>query len=380
MELNGAIPGRFKCDSRERRPLRERHGKRMASLSIEELQEIVHGSLTLSSMPPRGGLWAPLGRIVCDSRQVQRGDVFWGLPGNCCDGSFFAEEALMRGAQGTIVAGRHVEPWAGCFSLCVDDSRRALRQLGQWSRRRFEGTVINVHDGTGSDRLGRWTHHALGLQDSPPPSSHNSKTETEAVLAMLEWDVDAECAVVETSRATTQQIDEISHLCCPHILAINCTRKSTCSYEHEELLEEVLPKLCNALPTDGIVVISGDNNMSSVVENCFPGDRLWIGCSPECDLPVRLLSSAVDGWKFACDGELFEVPASQPDDLHRALAAIGITRALGLPTHAVRDALRQPWPETTDEELSRTLEVSPSASALREEDATLPPGLERYAC
>lgn len=352
----------------------------MATLSIEELHEIVQGRLTLSSMPPRGGLWAPLGRVVCDSRQVRRGDVFWGLPGTCCDGSLFAEEALMRAAQGTIVSGRHVEPWAGCFSLCVDDSRRALRQLGQWSRRRFEGTVIHVHDLGGPERLGRWVYQAVSLQDSVRVAGHCSKSETEAVLGMLEWDDEDECAIVETSRATSPQIDEISHLCCPHILAINCTRKSTCSNEPVGLLEEVQSKLCDALPTDGVVVISGDNKLSSALESRFSGERLWIGCSPECDLPVKLLCSADDGLKFVCDGEEFEVPASRPDDLHRVLAAIGITRVLGLSTRDVRESLRRPWSETTDEEYSRTLEVSPSASALREDDATLPPGLERYAC
>ena len=78
---------------------RNSYGIQMAQLSIEELHEIVQGELTLSSMPPRGGTWAPLGRIVYDSRQVQRGDVFWGLPGTCCDGSYFAEEAMMRAAR-----------------------------------------------------------------------------------------------------------------------------------------------------------------------------------------------------------------------------------------------------------------------------------------
>ncbi|MHB9081041.1 MAG: Mur ligase domain-containing protein, partial [Pirellulaceae bacterium] len=116
-----------------------------AQLSIEELNEIVQGQLTLGTMPPVGGLWAPVGRIVCDSRQVRRGDVFWGLPGSQHDGSDFAEEALIRAAQGTVVAGRHLEPWAGSFSIRAADSARALLQLGQWTRRRFHGTVVGMH-------------------------------------------------------------------------------------------------------------------------------------------------------------------------------------------------------------------------------------------
>ncbi len=392
MELRAAVslPAVFATESQRQRRQQQKpspprqtvdtDGKPMTPLSIEELHAITQGTLTMSSMPPRGGLWAPLGRLVCDSRQIQRGDVFWGLPGTCCDGSFFAEEALMRGAQGTIVSGRHVEPWAGCFSICVDDSLRSLRQVGQWSRRRFEGTVVHVHDFAAPGRLGQWTRQALNQDASSRIPSHCVKTETEAVLGMVNWDIDDECAIVETSRASSLQIDEISHLCCPHVLAINCTRKSTSSYEQVELLEEVQRKLCEALPSDGVVVVSGDNKLSSACEHRAAGERLWIGCSPECDLTATLLSSTGECLKFVCDGEKFEVPACQPDDLHRVLAAIGVTRVLGLPTRAVRDALRQPWFDTTDDEQSHTLEVSPSALALREDDATLPPGLERYAC
>lgn len=352
----------------------------MAPLSIEELHEIVQGTLTLSSMPPRGGIWAPLGRIVCDSRQVQRGDVFWGLPGSCCDGSYFAEEALMRAAQGTIVAGRHVEPWAGCFCICVDDSRRALRRLGQWARRRFEGTVVHVHDFEGSDRIWRWTCQALASDPASRTSGHCPKTEVESVLGMLEWDADSECAIVETSRASESQIDAISHLCCPHILAINCTRKSMSSHEHIEVQAEAYRRLCDGLPTDGVVVVSGDNDVSLTGNDLTAGDRLWVGCSPDCDLTAKPLSFADDCLTFVCDGEKYEVPGCRPDDLHRLLAAIGIARVLGLPTGAVRESLRQPGPGTADVETTSTLEVSPSASTLREDDATLPPGLERYAC
>ena len=104
------------------------------------------------------------------------------------------------------MSGRHIEPWAGCFSIRVNDSRSALRRLGQWSRRRFEGTVVNVHDCDEPDRLWRGHRQALEVQSSRRVPGHCVKTESEAVLGMLDWDVDNECAMVETSSRISRKL------------------------------------------------------------------------------------------------------------------------------------------------------------------------------
>ena len=85
-----------------------------------------------------------MGRVVTDSHAVLPGDLFWGLEGNANHGAQFAEEAMFRAAQGTVVAGRDIEPWAGRFSIRVRDARHALLELAHWTRRRFPGTVVGL--------------------------------------------------------------------------------------------------------------------------------------------------------------------------------------------------------------------------------------------
>ena len=81
-------------------------------------------------MPPRDGECTGVGKIVTDSRRVEAGDVFWGVKGALFDGSEFAEEAPLRGASGLVTSGRWVAPWAGGWTLEVEDSLAAHMATG----------------------------------------------------------------------------------------------------------------------------------------------------------------------------------------------------------------------------------------------------------
>ena len=100
-------------------------------LCIGDLAEIIGGQLVLASLPPLAGPYEPVRRIVVESREVRAGDVYWGLTAPGYDGSHLAEDALLRGAFGVVVSGRHIEPWAGRFSILVPDANQALVELAQ---------------------------------------------------------------------------------------------------------------------------------------------------------------------------------------------------------------------------------------------------------
>src|SRR6266496_2165739 len=118
-------------------------------LTLAQLRDITGGRLRLAAMPPREGELAQVGPIVTDSRRVQADTVFWGLQGARFDGACFAEDALVRGAAGVVVAGREVEPWAGRWSLSVDDTLAALWRLAAWHRQQFAGQVVAITGSVG---------------------------------------------------------------------------------------------------------------------------------------------------------------------------------------------------------------------------------------
>ena len=98
----------------------------MLKICIAQLAELVDGRLRLASMPPLGGGYEPTGRIVIDSNSVLPGDIYWALDGVGHNGSSYTQQAFANGAQGCVVAGSGVEPWAGKFCIDVADSNRAF--------------------------------------------------------------------------------------------------------------------------------------------------------------------------------------------------------------------------------------------------------------
>ena len=70
----------------------------MSPLTLQQLHEAIGGELLSRDAICSGR--AASGQIVIDSRQVQRGDLFWALPGRWHDGADFVAEAYRRGAVG----------------------------------------------------------------------------------------------------------------------------------------------------------------------------------------------------------------------------------------------------------------------------------------
>jgi hypothetical protein len=98
---------------------------RAMNLCLLDLAELTGGYIRYGAMPPREGDLLAIARIRFDARRIEPGDVYWCLVAKACD----AELALLRGAAGVVIPGRHVEPWPGRFSLEVEDSLEALDGL-----------------------------------------------------------------------------------------------------------------------------------------------------------------------------------------------------------------------------------------------------------
>ena len=82
--------------------------------------------LKRGTLPPR--------RVVIDSRQVERGDVFVALAGEHNDGHAFLKDVFARGASGCIVSRRPAKLPTGISVVQVKDTLMALHSLARAHR------------------------------------------------------------------------------------------------------------------------------------------------------------------------------------------------------------------------------------------------------
>lgn len=320
----------------------------IGELCIRDLAEAIGGKSRLGSLPPLGGDLEAIARVTVDSRQVQPGDLFWGLRGKRFDGSHFAEDAFARGALGAVVCGRRLEPWAGTFSIEVDDTYWALWELALYLRRRLAGDLIAVTGSTARSSTARMIDRALSsrLIGSAPANDYGNQVGIP--LCLFSVTPGDDYAILEMNATGRGEIDSISHLCSPQIAVITRTAETNTGHLSDPAqVAAAHAEVLSGLPGNGWVVLDGDDPW---LQASVPARRnmLRVGTSSTCDLIAHQATARDDGWRFELDHQIVNVPGRGAYDLMSALMAIGVGRILSLPTAELVAALAGPDRRTAE--------------------------------
>jgi UDP-N-acetylmuramoyl-tripeptide--D-alanyl-D-alanine ligase len=160
--------------------------------------------------------------VTIDSRAVQPGDLFVGLPGTRVDGGRYAGAALDAGAWGVLVAPEHARD-AHCARpgvlLAADDPLAGLQALARSWRRALGSQVIAITGSTGKtstkDMLA-----AMLVQGGVPrvaASEQNLNTEIGLPLQILRAPAGTDVLVLEMAMRGPGQIAELVAIAEPDV-------------------------------------------------------------------------------------------------------------------------------------------------------------------
>lgn len=232
----------------------------MNHLCIRDLTTIVGGSLRLGALPPLGGELEPIANIVLDVARLRNGDVYWSLPSGTAP---FPEEAYLRGALGVVVPGREIEPWAGKFSVRVEDGLTALRTLAAWNRERFSGKLICVVGPDAADTC-RMIHAALSPTLTGSRWDGAATNDAECWQLLLGLNSDDDYVVWNLESAGDSEKNGISDLCSPDVLVIT-GRAQTQHATRDDIRR--LASVPRVLPTEAWVVQGADEREHATVRH-----------------------------------------------------------------------------------------------------------------
>ncbi|MGN6156287.1 MAG: Mur ligase family protein, partial [Sphingomicrobium sp.] len=155
--------------------------------------------------------------VTFDSREVGPGDLFVAMPGTVHDGHEFLPQAIAAGASGLVVSKPVDHP-----HVLVDDTAKALQDLGRASRERSRATIIGVTGSVGKTStkealyaaLDRWrpgkVHRSV--------KSYNNHTGVPLSLARMPRDV--EFGILEMGMNNAGEIAALTRLVRPNIALI----------------------------------------------------------------------------------------------------------------------------------------------------------------
>jgi len=312
----------------------------MIEIALCELVHEIGGRLSLGSMPPLAGEASPVGRIVTDSRQVECGDVFWGLVGPNHDGTDYVDEAFSRGASGVVVQSRAVEPWAGRWSLQVEDTQHALWQLAAAARYKFTGKVVAVTGSVGKTTTRAMIHQVLRSQLQGSSSPGNFNNHIGLPLSMLQWNSLDDYAVVELGASACGEIESLASLCQPHIGVITCIGEAHLGgFGSQQAIAGAKCELLQAIPDDGWAVLGGDDLWLRRLSHRCSGSVLFAGRTADCDILATDVCYRQGELEFTVEDCRFRLPVWGRHFLTAAVAAISVGRIFELSLEEIAESL-----------------------------------------
>ncbi len=156
-------------------------------------------------------------RAAIDSRSVEPGDLFVGLPGSQVDGGRFAAGALEAGAWGVLVTPSRTDGLAGGAVLAAEDPLAALQALARAWRRELGSAVIAVTGSVGKTSTKDLIAAVLARHRSVVASRANFNTEIGMPLEILGAPAGTEVLVLEAAMRGFGQIAELAAICEPDV-------------------------------------------------------------------------------------------------------------------------------------------------------------------
>jgi UDP-N-acetylmuramoyl-tripeptide--D-alanyl-D-alanine ligase len=287
--------------------------------SPEQVARAAGGRLVAPAPRPGGPA-----RAVIDSRAIEAGDLFVGLPGENVDGGRFAPQALAGGAWGVLVAPEHAEA-AQCAMpgalIAADDPLLALQRLATAWRRALACQVVGITGSVGKTSTKDILAAMLAQARRTVANRENLNTEIGLPLTVLEAPPGTEALVLEMGMRGPGQIAELTAIAEPDVSVITAVAPV-----HLELMGSI-----EAIAAAKAELIAG----------LRPGGTAILPAGEALLEPHR--RDDVTMVTFGPGGDVEELPAGLElpfDSAHmrrNALAALAAARAVGVePTGALQ--------------------------------------------
>ena len=162
--------------------------------------------------------------VSIDSRSIAVEDVFVAITGTVHDGHVFVPDIIDRGVRGLIIssdkaAKMPLDAWqtAGIVCVAVEDTTRALGDLGLYNRRRSGVSVVAITGSSGKTTTRRMTTAVLSRQHDTLTAAGNFNNEIGVPLTLLNLSAGHRWAVLELGTNHPGEIARLVKICAPDI-------------------------------------------------------------------------------------------------------------------------------------------------------------------
>jgi UDP-N-acetylmuramoyl-tripeptide--D-alanyl-D-alanine ligase len=183
----------------------------MKPIALGQVAEICGGKVV------RGRAETMVSNVCQDTRQLQRGDIYWALRGEKYDGHNFVSGAAGLGAAAAVV-DRVAENVPADFSLVqVDDTLIALHRLAAWYRSQLDAKVICVTGSNGKTSTKDFAAAVAATRFEVSKTAGNYNNHIGLPLTILSAKSTDQVCVWEIGMNHAGEIEPLARLARPHL-------------------------------------------------------------------------------------------------------------------------------------------------------------------
>ncbi len=226
----------------------------MLPWSLREVTALVNGRQVKGSPEVR------VTGVVHDTRNVKRGDLFVAIVGAKQDGHRFLKEAARRGAKGAVVS--RLVKGVAIPQIKVEDTTKALGELGRAQRLEWNGPVVVVTGSVGKTTVKDMAAHLLGGSMRVLKTEGNLNNQWGLPLTLLKLTARHQVAVVELGINHPGEMEWLSEIARPDVAVVTTIGDAHLGFfkNRKHLAVEKL-KVAASLRAGGGKVLNADDTL-----------------------------------------------------------------------------------------------------------------------
>tara|TARA_Y100000991_G_scaffold163532_1_gene125497 strand:+ start:84 stop:1499 length:1416 start_codon:yes stop_codon:yes gene_type:complete len=196
--------------------------------------------------------------ISIDDRTIKKGDLFIAFIGDKFDGHNFIESALSKGACGVLVSNiRLAKKYNGLF---VNDTKKALIQIGKFARDRFNGKTVGITGSSGKTSTSFLLSNALKKFGKTHNTHGNNNNIIGLSLTLSRLPSNYDFCILELGMNNAGEIRKLTKIAKPHVALItNVSNSHIQNFKNEKEIARAKSEIFLGLEKNGIAIINSDN-------------------------------------------------------------------------------------------------------------------------
>ncbi|MCW9044815.1 MAG: UDP-N-acetylmuramoyl-tripeptide--D-alanyl-D-alanine ligase, partial [Alphaproteobacteria bacterium] len=266
------------------------------------------------------------------------------------DGHDYIEKAFEMGAAAALVSQVPSDAPKGAAFLIVENTEKALRDLGVFARARTDAKIIGITGSVGKTGVKECLSLILGSMGKCSATQGNLNNHLGLPLSLARMPANTDYGVFEMGMNHAGELIDLSKLARPHIAVITTVNSVHVEYfENEEAIAAAKAEIFEGMDSKGIAILNADNKHFEFLKNSAEDITVSsFGFQKVANCRISNIKLDGEGSDIEANigGEKLSFRLNMPGEhwAINSLAVLGVINALGLGIQQAAEALSQARP------------------------------------